>query len=89
MRRRAARYMVSAPCPACKGKRLRREALSVTFGGSDIAELSAMPMTRLAECSARSRRSARSGRAGAPYRRRAGRPPAEPSNDGFSGQLSA
>ena len=49
MRRRAARYIVSAPCPACKGKRLKREALSVTFGGYDIAELSALSMTRLAE----------------------------------------
>ena len=49
MRRRAARYIVSAPCPSCKGKRLKREALSVTFGGHDIAELAAMPMTRLAD----------------------------------------
>jgi excinuclease ABC subunit A len=49
MRRRAARYIVSAPCPCCKGKRLKREALSVTFGGYDIAELAALPMTRLAE----------------------------------------
>ena len=39
MRRRAARYIVSAPCPACNGKRLKQEALSVTFGGYDIAEL--------------------------------------------------
>ena len=49
MRRRAARYIVSAPCPSCKGKRLKREALSVTFGGYDIAELAALPMSRLAE----------------------------------------
>ena len=49
MRRRAARYIVGAPCPSCKGKRLKQEALSVTFGGHDIAELAAMPMSRLAD----------------------------------------
>src|SRR5688572_14945491 len=47
MKRRVSRYLVSTDCPACSGKRLRREALSVTFGGLDIAELSALPLKRL------------------------------------------
>jgi excinuclease ABC subunit A len=32
-------YMSSRPCPECKGKRLKPEALAVTFGGIDIADL--------------------------------------------------
>jgi excinuclease ABC subunit A len=40
--------MVSAECPLCHGKRLRKEALSITFAGLDIAELSALPLKRLA-----------------------------------------
>ena len=40
MKKRAAQYMLSSDCPLCHGKRLRREALSVTFAGLDIAELS-------------------------------------------------
>src|SRR5919107_1585573 len=39
MKKRAARYMVSTECPLCRGKRLRQEALSVTFAGIDITEL--------------------------------------------------
>ncbi|AHG88216.1 ABC transporter related protein [Gemmatirosa kalamazoonensis] len=49
VRRRVARYMVSTECPVCGGKRLKREALSVTFAGLDIAEMSRLPMKRLAE----------------------------------------
>ena len=41
--------MVGADCPACGGKRLRRESLSVKFAGLDIAELSGLPLARLAE----------------------------------------
>ncbi|HUR35742.1 MAG TPA: excinuclease ABC subunit UvrA [Vicinamibacterales bacterium] len=48
MKRRVARYMLGADCPACHGKRLRPEALSVTFAGLDIAELSRLPLSRLA-----------------------------------------
>lgn len=47
MKKRVARYMVSADCPLCRGKRLRQESLSVTFGGLDIAELSRLPLERL------------------------------------------
>ena len=49
MRRRAARYLVSEPCPLCEGKRLKREALSVTVAGHDIGALAGLPLTRLAE----------------------------------------
>jgi excinuclease ABC subunit A len=47
MKKRVARYMVSAACPVCHGKRLRRESLSVTFGGLDIAEISRLPLEQL------------------------------------------
>ncbi len=48
MKKRVARYLVSTECPVCKGKRLRREALSVTFQGLDIAEMSRLPLKQLA-----------------------------------------
>jgi excinuclease ABC subunit A len=49
MKKRAARYMVSSECPLCHGKRLRQESLSVKFAGYDIAEISRMPLERLAQ----------------------------------------
>jgi excinuclease ABC subunit A len=49
MKKRVARYMISTECPLCRGKRLRQEALSVTFAGIDITELSRMPLERLAQ----------------------------------------
>ena len=49
MKKRVAQYMIGADCPECHGKRLRRESLSVTFGGLDIAELSRLPLKRLAK----------------------------------------
>ncbi|MGW7520701.1 ABC transporter [Streptomyces sp. NPDC054796] len=49
LRRRVQRYLVSADCPACEGRRLRPEALAVTFAARDIAELAALPLERLAE----------------------------------------
>lgn len=48
MRRRVAAFMLSQECPTCHGKRLRPEALSVTFAGRDIMELSALPLSELA-----------------------------------------
>jgi excinuclease ABC subunit A len=48
MKKRASRYMLSTVCPLCHGKRLRREALSVKFAGMDIAEISTLPLIRLA-----------------------------------------
>ena len=47
MKRRVARYLVSTECPACHGRRLRPEALSVRFAGLDITEMSRLPLKRL------------------------------------------
>ncbi|MGI6129631.1 MAG: excinuclease ABC subunit UvrA, partial [bacterium] len=35
-------YMSSRPCPSCEGKRLKPEALAVTVGGSNIAQLTSL-----------------------------------------------
>ncbi|HEX8273431.1 MAG TPA: excinuclease ABC subunit UvrA [Longimicrobiaceae bacterium] len=48
MRRRVQQYMLSTDCPACGGRRLRPESLSVKFAGLDIAQLSRLPLARLA-----------------------------------------
>ena len=48
IKKRVSRYMVSTECPVCHGKRLRREALAVKFAGDDIADISALPLKRLA-----------------------------------------
>jgi excinuclease ABC subunit A len=42
MREELARYQSAAPCPTCKGKRLRPEALSVRVAQSDISDAAAM-----------------------------------------------
>lgn len=47
MKKRVSKYMVSAPCPLCLGKRLRKESLSVSFDGKDIAVLSRLSLTEL------------------------------------------
>ena len=43
------RYMVERPCPACNGKRLRPEALSVTIDGKTIADVAALSVTEALE----------------------------------------
>lgn len=48
MKKRVARYMVGRDCPDCHGKRLGKAALSVKFAGLDIAEMSRLPLSRLA-----------------------------------------
>jgi excinuclease ABC subunit A len=48
MKKRVAQYMLSTECPLCRGKRLRLESLSVKFAGFDIAEISRLPLKRLA-----------------------------------------
>ena len=48
MKKRVAQYMLSSVCPLCGGKRLRRESLSVTFAGLDIAGMSQKPLKWLA-----------------------------------------
>jgi excinuclease ABC subunit A len=47
MKKRVSQYMISAECPTCKGKRLRRESLSVKFAGLDIADMSRQPLKKL------------------------------------------
>jgi excinuclease ABC subunit A len=49
IKKRVSRYMVSTECPLCHGKRLRRESLSVKFAGFDIADISRLPLAKLAE----------------------------------------
>ena len=48
MKKRVSRYMIGGPCPVCDGKRLKREALSVTFAGADIGTLGQMSLDRVA-----------------------------------------
>ncbi|WP_328379604.1 excinuclease ABC subunit UvrA [Streptomyces sp. NBC_01020] len=48
LRARAERFLTSAPCPLCGGRRLRPESLAVTFAGRTIAELAALPLSGLA-----------------------------------------
>ncbi|MBA2305527.1 MAG: excinuclease ABC subunit UvrA, partial [Acidobacteria bacterium] len=48
MKKRVSRYIVSADCPLCQGRRLRQGALSVTFAGFDIAGISRLPLKELA-----------------------------------------
>jgi excinuclease ABC subunit A len=45
-RKRVLQFLASTDCPACHGKRLRPESLSVKFAGLDIAEISALSLTR-------------------------------------------
>ncbi|TDD60825.1 ATP-binding cassette domain-containing protein, partial [Actinomadura rubrisoli] len=47
-RKRAESFLVSAVCPVCGGRRLRPEALAVTFAGRTIADLAALPLSALA-----------------------------------------
>lgn len=41
------KYMREIPCESCGGKRLKKEALAVTVGGLNIAELSDMPIVKI------------------------------------------
>ncbi|MET9610464.1 excinuclease ABC subunit UvrA [Streptomyces sp. NPDC006512] len=47
LRARAEKFLTDAPCPGCAGRRLRPEALAVTFAGRTIAELAALALTDL------------------------------------------
>ncbi|MFD9164525.1 ABC transporter, partial [Streptomyces sp. NPDC059558] len=47
LRARAEKFLADFPCPACEGRRLRPEALAVTFAGRSIAELAALALTDL------------------------------------------
>ncbi|OJY31496.1 MAG: excinuclease ABC subunit A [Myxococcales bacterium 68-20] len=41
------RFLVTRTCSACKGRRLRPEALAVKLGEKDVAELGRMPLEKL------------------------------------------
>lgn len=41
------RYMVSMPCDECHGKRLKKEALAVTVGGFNIADLCDLSVVKM------------------------------------------
>ena len=47
MKRRVSQYLLHTECSTCRGKRLRRESLAVTFAGLDIADISRLPIARL------------------------------------------
>lgn len=49
MKKRVSQYMISSECPLCKGKKLKKESLSVTFAGIDIADMSRVPLERMAQ----------------------------------------
>ena len=44
MRQEYESFMTSTPCKCCNGKRLRKEALAVTVGGKNIAEITDFPI---------------------------------------------
>ena len=45
MREEYEEYLGEFPCPDCRGKRLKKEALAVTVGGMSIIDFCAMPVT--------------------------------------------
>ncbi|HEY1227668.1 MAG TPA: excinuclease ABC subunit A, partial [Ramlibacter sp.] len=49
MKKRVSRFITGALCPVCHGKRLKPEALSVTFAGLDIGEMAQRPLSELRE----------------------------------------
>src|ERR1700734_1800327 len=49
MKKRVSQFMIGSACPACHGKRLKKEALSVKFAGLDIGAFAQLPLARLAE----------------------------------------
>ena len=49
MKKRVSAYIIGRDCPTCGGKRLKREALSVTFEGLDIAAFGDLTLLKLRE----------------------------------------
>ena len=47
-KKRVSQFMQISECPDCKGKKLKRESLSVKFAGLDIGEFSQLTLTELA-----------------------------------------
>ncbi|WP_420152119.1 excinuclease ABC subunit UvrA [Siphonobacter sp.] len=48
MKKRVAQYMLSSECKVCQGKRLKKESLSVTFAGLDIADMGRISLEQMA-----------------------------------------
>lgn len=46
IRERIQEFMAERPCPACKGRRLRKEALAVTIGDRNIIEVTSWPVVK-------------------------------------------
>ncbi|WP_405922120.1 ABC transporter [Streptomyces sp. NBC_00122] len=61
LRTRAESFLADSPCPVCEGRRLRPEALAVTFAGYGIAELAALALTDLDRVLAGASRDAEAG----------------------------
>ncbi|MBF0195439.1 MAG: excinuclease ABC subunit UvrA [Magnetococcales bacterium] len=49
MREDLAKYRNTSPCPGCSGDRLRKEALYIRINETNIAQLSALPLTQTQE----------------------------------------
>jgi excinuclease ABC subunit A len=49
IRERITEFMSDKPCPTCKGKRLRPEAIAVTVAGANIIEVTAWPILHTLE----------------------------------------
>ena len=49
IRNQIQKYMSSRPCPSCRGRRLRPEALAVMVGGKNIAQICALSIGRALE----------------------------------------
>ena len=47
MKARVSQFMASGECPTCQGRRLKPEALSVTFEGLDVFEFARLPLSDL------------------------------------------
>lgn len=47
MKKRVSKYLVNALCPVCKGKKLKKDALAVTFDGYDISEMTELTLKEL------------------------------------------
>jgi excinuclease ABC subunit A len=47
MKKRVSQFIIGRNCPTCHGKRLKRESLSVTFTGLDIAEFGDLSLLKL------------------------------------------
>ena len=49
MKKRVSRFLTGAICPLCRGRRLKPEALAVTFAGHDIGTLARLPLSQVAK----------------------------------------